>query len=116
VYDGLRRRAAEQGVTVPELLRAGATRIAARPSSETCLASTRRHSSAIGDDVETWPATRVDHRPLLRRAWHLRGSLTAADALYVALAEALDATLLTLDRRLARADGPRCEIAVPDSP
>jgi len=65
------------------------------------------------DDLETWPATRVDHRPLLQRAWDLRDSLTAADALYVALAEALDATLLTLDRRLARAKGPRCEIAVP---
>lgn len=50
VYDGLRRRAAEQGVTVPALLRAEATRIAARPSIETWLASTRRRSSAIGGD------------------------------------------------------------------
>jgi hypothetical protein len=50
VYDGLRRRAAEQGVTVPELLRAEATRIAARPSIETWLASTRRRSSEIGGD------------------------------------------------------------------
>jgi len=50
VYDGLRRRAAEQGVTVPELLRAEATRIAARPSIETWLTSTRRRSSAIGGD------------------------------------------------------------------
>ncbi len=50
VYDGLRRRAAEQGVTVPELLRAEASRIAARPSIETWLASTRRRSSAIGGD------------------------------------------------------------------
>ncbi len=65
------------------------------------------------DDLETWPAERVDHRALLSRAWELRDSLTAADALYVALAEALDAPLLTLDRRLARADGPRCTITVP---
>jgi predicted nucleic acid-binding protein len=64
-------------------------------------------------DLESWPATRVDHRPLLERAWQLRDSLTAPDALYVALAEALDATLLTLDRRLARADRPRCRVDVP---
>src|SRR5487761_2026594 len=64
------------------------------------------------DDLESWPASRVDHRPLLERAWELRHSLTAADALYVALAEALGAPLITLDRRLARADGPRCRIHV----
>src|SRR5437588_6306190 len=40
------------------------------------------------DDLASWPAARVDHRPLLERAWDLRHSLTAADALYVALAEA----------------------------
>ena len=67
---------------------------------------------AIGD-LESWPATRVDHRPLLGRAWQLRDSLSAPDALYVALAEALDATLLTLDRRLARAGGPRCRVDIP---
>jgi predicted nucleic acid-binding protein len=65
------------------------------------------------DDLRSWPATRVDHRPLLERAWQLRDSLSAPDALYVALAEALDATLLTLDRRIRRADGPRCRIAIP---
>jgi len=65
------------------------------------------------DDLRSWPGTRVDHRPLLGRAWELRHSLTAADALYVALAEALDASLLTLDARLMRADGPRCTVEIP---
>src|ERR1700730_6224333 len=64
------------------------------------------------DDLESWPATRVDHRPLLQRAWQLRDSVSAPDALYLALAEALDATLLTLDRRLARAPGGRCGVGV----
>lgn len=40
---------------------------------------------------------------LLRRAWELRDVCTTYDALYVALAEALDATLLTRDVRLAQA-------------
>ena len=48
VYAGLRRRAAEEGVTVPELLRAEAARLAARPSISTWLESTRRRSSDIG--------------------------------------------------------------------
>jgi antitoxin FitA len=48
VYAGLRRRAAEEGLSVPELLRAEARRLAARPSIATWLASTSRRSSAVG--------------------------------------------------------------------
>jgi antitoxin FitA len=48
VYAGLRRRAAEEGVSVPELLRAEAKRIAERPSITAWLASTRRRSSEVG--------------------------------------------------------------------
>jgi len=47
VYAGLVRRAAESGISVPELLRAEATRLAARPSVEAWLARTRRRSSSI---------------------------------------------------------------------
>ena len=43
----------------------------------------------------------------------LRGNLSSYDASCVALAELLDATLVTLDERLARASGVRCEIATP---
>ena len=48
--------------------------------------------------------------PLLRRAWQLRDNVTAYDACYVALAEALDCPLLTADARLSRAGGPMCDI------
>lgn len=47
VYAGLVRRAAETGVSVPELLRAEAARLAARPSVQTWLARTRRRSAPI---------------------------------------------------------------------
>ncbi len=47
VYAGLARRAAEAGVSVPELLRAEAERIASRPSVEAWLARTRRRTSSI---------------------------------------------------------------------
>jgi predicted nucleic acid-binding protein len=45
------------------------------------------------------------HEPLLERVWKLRENLTACDAVYVALAEALDAELLTCDGPLSRAPG-----------
>ncbi|HEX5188477.1 MAG TPA: type II toxin-antitoxin system VapC family toxin [Streptosporangiaceae bacterium] len=45
-----------------------------------------------------------------RRAWELRDSLTVYDAWYVALAERLDTELVTADRRLADAHGPRCPV------
>ena len=52
VYEALRRRAAEAGLTVPELLRREATRLAARPTVEEWLARTRRRPSSIErDDV-----------------------------------------------------------------
>lgn len=50
---------------------------------------------------------------LADRIWELRGQITPNDAWYVALAEALDADLATLDRRLARAEGPRCTFVTP---
>ncbi len=46
------------------------------------------------------------------RAWEPRTNLSACDALYVALAEQLDAPLLTADARLARAPGLRCSVDV----
>ncbi len=48
VYAGLARRAAEAGISVPELLRAEAVRLAARPSVEEWLTRTRRRSSSLG--------------------------------------------------------------------
>ena len=48
---------------------------------------------------------RYPHTPLLRRIWALRNNLTSYDALYIALAEALPATLLTCDSKLAASPG-----------
>ena len=50
---------------------------------------------------------------LAGRAWDLRRNLTVYDATYVALAESLDVPLLTLDQRIARAPGIRCDVQVP---
>jgi predicted nucleic acid-binding protein len=58
------------------------------------------------------PLRRYPHQFLLPRIWSLRNNLTAYDAAYVALAEALDAPLLTRDRRLAAASGHRATVEV----
>lgn len=49
---------------------------------------------------------------LAERAWELANSVSFYDALYVSLAERLEAALVTADGRLTRADGPRCEFVL----
>lgn len=55
-----------------------------------------------------FPICRMPLPPLLERMWELRHNITAYDAAYVALAERLDALLITCDARLATASGPNC--------
>ena len=61
-------------------------------------------------DLADFPLHRYPHDFLLPRVWDLRNNLTAYDAMYVALAEVLDAPLLTRDRRLATASGHNARI------
>lgn len=71
--------------------------------------SERRFSVAI-DDLEAIELDRYPLLPLLRRGFELRSNVTPYDATYVALAEILGCELLTGDRWLAGATGPRCSI------
>jgi predicted nucleic acid-binding protein len=59
-----------------------------------------------------FPFERYPHHLFATRIWALRNSVTAYDAAYIALAESLDAPLLTCDARLASAAGhaARCEV------
>jgi predicted nucleic acid-binding protein len=74
----------------------------------------RTEAAQAIEDLEAWPGERFGHRFLLARAWQLRDSVRGWDAMYVALAEALDAVLITTDRRLAAAAGPTCQIETID--
>ncbi len=69
----------------------------------------RRFSSAV-DDLTDLAMSRVPTLPLMRRAYELRGNVTAYDASYVALAEHLGWVLLTADSRLTKAPGVRCDV------
>jgi predicted nucleic acid-binding protein len=79
-----------------------------------CSAATRQIESGrcrdALSDLSDFPLHRYPHDFLLPRVWELRHNLTAYDAVYVALAEVLDAPLLTRDRRLATAAGHRARV------
>jgi predicted nucleic acid-binding protein len=64
------------------------------------------HTDLLALPVELFP-----YEPFAPRVWELRDGVTAYGAWYVALAEALGVRLATLDRRLTRAPGPRCEFS-----
>ena len=68
-------------------------------------AATLAHADLLAMPIALWP-----YEVLAERSWELRHTLTAYDAAYVALAELLETSLVTLDRRLAGAPGPRCPI------
>jgi len=102
--------AADETLHAPHLLDIEVTQVVRRY----CLfegLSAERGSEALQDlaalDVQRYP-----HEPLLERVWELRENLTAYDAAYVALAEALGAVLLTCDARLLRASGHHARVEV----
>ena len=108
--DGDRARARLRGerLSAPELLDLEVASVLRR-QVQGGEVDIRRAALALAD-LAALPLRRAPHRPLLARCWELRDNLTVYDASYVALAEALDVTLLTGDGRLARAPGPRCRI------
>ena len=64
------------------------------------------HADLLDLAIEEWP-----YELLAERAWALRRNLMIHDASYVALAELLGCTLLTLDERIRGAPGVRCQVS-----
>lgn len=71
-----------------------------------------RRGFELLEDLTTMSISRYPHTALLPRIWELRDNVSAYDAAYIALAETLEATLVTRDARLARAPGIRAEVEV----
>jgi predicted nucleic acid-binding protein len=74
----------------------------------------REVAALAHDDLLQLQMTVFPFAPFAMRIWELHPAVTAYDAGYVALAEALQAPLVTLDRRLARANGPTCDFLLPN--
>jgi predicted nucleic acid-binding protein len=105
---GRRLAAAGQALHAPHLLDVEVLHVVRRLCAVHAVTD-RRARQALADLADL-PLVRHSHEHLVARAWSLRASLTAYDAMYVALAEGLDARLLTCDGRLARAHGHQAEI------
>lgn len=104
-------RVERHSLTAPELVMPEASqtlrRLEFNGTASRTEASIARYR-LLGLDIDLYPFA-----PFAERTWELRHNITIYDAWYVALAEALSCPLLTLDRRLARAPGPTCEIITP---
>jgi predicted nucleic acid-binding protein len=106
--DQARERLRGERLVAPELVDLEVASVLRHASREGRL-DERRARQAL-EDLAAIPLGRASHRPLLVRIWELRENLTAYDAAYVAVAEALEVALLTADERLRRTPGTRCEI------
>jgi predicted nucleic acid-binding protein len=108
--DGERARSRLQGerLTAPEVLDLEVVSVIRKAFASGAL-SRRRAGLALADLIDL-ELERISHRQILARIWELHQNLTPYDAAYVALAETINVTLVTADRRLSLAPGPRCTI------
>ena len=90
-----------ESLHAPHLLAVEVTQVLRRYASSRSV--TPEIAGAALEDLAALDIEHYAHEPLLPRVWELRDNMTAYDAVYIALAEVLDAPLLTLDQRLAGA-------------
>jgi len=88
-----------QSLHALQLLDVEAAQVVRRYAANGAIEPERGRTALV--DLADFPIRRYPHAFLLSRVWQLRNNLTAYDAVYVALAEVLDAPLLTRDRHLA---------------
>lgn len=105
-----RERLRDETLVGPDLLRVEVASVLRRHSSNGALSQPQ--ADAAIDDLLAFPITVYPTAAFLRRVWELRTNVTAYDACYVALAEAVGCPLLTADRRLANAPGLRCTVEI----
>ncbi len=105
-----RERLAHETLAAPELIDLEVASVWHRLVAAKLMAA-RRAGDAVADLADL-PLRRSSHQPLLGRIWQLRHAVTAYDAAYIALAEALEVPVVTADARLAQAPGIKCDIEV----
>jgi predicted nucleic acid-binding protein len=107
----IRQRLASDGdLAAPHLIDAEVIGVIGRELRLGRLDATAADQAVV--DLRDWPGRRYGHRAILDRAWELRDNVRSWDALYVGLAEALGASLLTTDARLGRVRGLSCRVDV----
>jgi predicted nucleic acid-binding protein len=99
-----------ESLHAPHLLDVEVAQVLRRCVHGKTITSQRGHEAL--QDLADIPLTRYPHDFLIPRIWELRATLTAYDAAYVALAELLDAPLLTCDGKIASASGHHANVEV----
>lgn len=95
----------------PELVRAEATNVLRRLERSKQIATAE--ANAAQDDLMLLNLETFGFDPFAERIWELRHTVTSYDAWYIAVAEALQLPLATLDTKLATATGPKCAFLTP---
>jgi len=106
--EDIARRIAGETLAVPHLVDVEVAQVMRRYERARAVTASRARQLLL--DLVDLDASRYPHDVLLARVWQLRANLTAYDAVYVSLAEALGAALVTCDGRLARAPGHRAHV------
>jgi len=75
---------------------------------------TEQEANAAFEELMELNVELQEFGPFSERVWELRHNVTSYDGWYVALAEALNLPLATLDGRLVKAEGPKCRFLTPD--
>jgi predicted nucleic acid-binding protein len=101
-----------QDVHVPAHLDVEVAQVTRRLGSRAIITPAR--GEAMLEILAEAPLRRIPVAPLLPRMWALRGNLSAYDAAYVALAEALEVPLLSFDTKIRSAPGHRAEVLIPE--
>jgi predicted nucleic acid-binding protein len=102
-----------EAIVAPELAMVETTNILRRlelAGQISTLEAQLAHRDLMHLDIQLFPFS-----PFAERIWILRKNITSYDAWYVALAEALDCSLATLDQKLTRAHGSKCTFMLPFS-
>lgn len=103
---------ADGALYAPELVHVEVTNTLRRLESSKAI--TMPEASAAYEDLLLLEIELLPFAPFADRVWELRATVTSYDAWYVAVAEAIGSPLATLDKRLARAPGPKCKFVTPD--
>lgn len=99
-----------QTIHAPHLIDVEVTQVVRRFAMHGKIDSQRGRT--VLADFSLMSIERYPHDPFLFRAWELRNNFSAYDAMYIALAEVLDAPLITCDRKMAAASGHSARIEV----
>ncbi len=105
---------ASETIVAPELVMVETTNVLRRlerAKEISSLEAKLAHLDLMRLDIQLFPFS-----PFAERVWTLRNNITSYDAWYVALAEALDCSLATLDKKLVRASGSKCTFILPQYP